>query len=150
MSDDYAEYELECEKIRQQNAVLLSKFSDWLTGQGLSETTTRRHVTNIDLYINHYLLYEDAIPAERGWYSVGMFLGYWFIRKAMWASESSIRSNAASLKKFYTFMVQMGMVLEEDVRDLHETIKSGMPNWLATMRRYDDPSIEERGDIWGV
>ena len=34
-----------------------------------------------------------------------MFLGFWFIRKAMWASQSSIKGNATSLKKLYTFNI---------------------------------------------
>ncbi len=32
-----------------------------------------------------------------------LFLGYWFIKKAMWSSPVQIKSNAASLKKFFTF-----------------------------------------------
>ena len=44
--------------------------------------------------MNEYLLYEDATEAKDGVDDVGMFIGYWFIRKAMWASESSIKGNA--------------------------------------------------------
>jgi hypothetical protein len=70
-----------------------------------------------------------------------MFLGYWFIRKAMWSSASSIKSNAASLKKFYTFLHERGLVSQDDLDSLKETVKEEMPEWLATLARYDDPSI---------
>ncbi|MCC6124227.1 MAG: hypothetical protein IT426_04650 [Pirellulales bacterium] len=54
----------------------------------------------MDFYINTYLLYEDAIPANEGAGHISMFFGDGFPRKAMWAGRSSIKANAASLKKF--------------------------------------------------
>jgi hypothetical protein len=47
---------------------------------------------------NDYLLYEDALEAKDGVDAVSWFLGDWFIRKAMWSSQASIKENAASLK----------------------------------------------------
>lgn len=78
-------------------------FSAWLRRSELSSKTIRKHTENVDFYINEFLLYEDAQEPQEGVHSVGMFLGYWLIKKAMWASAASIKSNAASLKKFYTF-----------------------------------------------
>jgi len=143
--DDYDKYEEDCKKIRKYNERLLNGFELWLKSSGLSEKTTTSHRSNIDFYINEYLLYEDAIEAKDGVHDIGMFLGYWFIKKAMWASQSSIKGNATSLKKFYSFMHEKGLVDKDDLVDLKETIKEDMPEWLATLRRYDDPSIE---DVW--
>lgn len=112
---------------------------------GLSENTINKHFSNIDFYVNEYLLNEDVTEAKDGVGSVGMFLGYWFIRKAMWANQSNIKGNAASLKKFYTFMHEKGLIDKEDLIDLKQTIKEYMPEWLATLRRFDDQSIE---DVW--
>ena len=100
---DYEKYEEDSKKIRKVNERLLNEFETWLKSFGLSEKTINNHVSNIDFYINEYLLYEDATEARNGADAVGMFLGYWFIRKAMWASKSSIKGNATSLKKFYIF-----------------------------------------------
>lgn len=143
--DDYEKYEKECDKIRKDNQRLLDEFEKWLNSSGLSEKTIGNHLSNIDFYANDYLLYEDATEAKDGVDSVGMFLGYWFIKKAMWASQSSIRGNAASLKKFYTFMLEKGLIDKDDLADLKEMIKEDMPEWLATLSRYDDLSIE---DVW--
>ena len=79
-----------------------------------------------------------------------MFLGYWFIKKAMWASKSSIKANAASLKKFYTFLLEKGLIEKDDLQELKETIKYQMSEWLATLDRYDDPSIDDMGEVWGL
>ncbi len=150
MTGDYAKYERECEKIRQENEELLDKFAAWLAAKGLSETTVGRHCGNIEFYVNDFLLYEDAERPEDGVLSVGRFLGYWFIRKAMWASQGSIKSNAASLKKFYAFMLEKGKITRDDLDDLKTRIKEDMPEWLATLARFDDPEIEDPAEVWGV
>ncbi len=139
------DYEKDCKITRNSNKRLLKKFEDWLKSSGLSEKTIHNHVSNIDFYINEYLLYEEIIEAKNGVYNISMFLGYWFIKKAMWASQASIKSNATSLKKFYTFMSENDLINKEDLTDLKEVIKEEMPEWLETLGRYDDPSIE---DVW--
>ena len=143
--DDYEKYEDDCKTIREANKVLLSDFEEWLKSSGLSKKTIDSHLSNIDFYVNEYLLYEDAAEAKDGIGAIGMFLGYWFIKKAMWASQSSIKGNATSLNKFYAFMYEKGLIDKEDLVDLKDTIKKGMPEWLATLERYDDPSVE---DVW--
>ena len=150
MNDDYAEYEATCKRIRGENATLLAEFEDWLKGAGLGATTVRRHRDNVDFYINEYLLYEEAGPAAEGVHRVGMFLGYWFIRKAMWASAGSIKGNAASLKKFYQFMLTKGKIDRADLDGLKQEIKEEMPEWLATVERYDDPDINDPAEVWGL
>jgi len=143
--DDYGKYENDCKKIRKSNKQLLSEFELSLKSSGLSENTINNHVSNIDFYVNEYLLYEDPIEAKDGVDAVGMFLGYWFIKKAMWASHSSIKGNATSLKKFYAFLYEKGLIEKEDLDDMKETIKEGMPEWLETLDRFDDLSVE---DVW--
>jgi site-specific recombinase XerD len=148
--DEYQKYERTCKRIKKDNAKLLEQFDQWLSGKGLADKTVRRHVENADFYINTFLLYEDAIPAKDGASHISMFLGYWFIRKAMWASPSAIRENAASLKKFYTYMQEQGQIDTDKLQDLKETIKEEMPDWVGTVERYDDPDITDPEEIWGL
>jgi len=138
-------YEEDCKEIQKENETLLKEFRQWLHASKLSKKVIDNHVANIDFYINDYLLYEDATEAQDGVNAVNMFLGYWFIKKAMWASQSSIKSNATSLKKFYTFMHEKGFISREEINELKLTIKEGMPEWLATLNRYDDLSVE---NVW--
>ena len=147
---EYKKYERACAKVKKDNSKLLDDFKRWLADKGLAKKTIRRHVENIDFYINDFLLYEDAVPASEGASSASMFLGYWFIRKAAWAGPSEIRQNAASLKKFYTFMQEHGKISADDLEELKETIKEGMPEWLGTMDRYDDPGITDPEEVWGL
>lgn len=143
----HEEYERERNSIREENHVLLGDFETWVLSKGLSKATAKKHRENIDFYINEFLLYESPKHASEGVDEVGMYLGYWFIRKAMWASEGNIKSNATSLKKFYDFMVKRGEADPESVKDMKERIKEDLPEWLATMKRYDDPSANPE-DVW--
>ncbi len=145
--DEYEKWQKDCKRIKQQNAILLYQFADALKEQGLKKKTIDKHVKNIDFYINHFLLYEDATEPENGLFSVSMFLGYWFIKKAMWANPSAIKNNASSLQKFYAFMLESGKIEKDDYQELKDTIKQEMPEWIATMQRYDDPDIE---DVWEI
>ncbi len=143
--DDYEKYEEDCKEIRESNARLLKEFGSWLILSELSEKTIKNHISNIDFYINEYLLYEEAIEVVNGINKVSMFLGYWFIKKVMWASKASIKSNAASLKKFYTFVNEKGLIDKEDLNGLMKMIKEEMPEWLEELDHYDNSSIE---DAW--
>jgi len=132
---EYAEYEATCKRIRAENALLLEEFAGWLKARGLAKSTVAGHCERIEFYVNDFLLYEDAVTAAEGFDRAGMFLGFWFIRKALWANRAHIRSNAASLKKFYAFMAETGRVSQEDLDGLKEKVKEEMPDWLATMDR---------------
>ena len=141
------EYDRRCRSIRMENVVLLDNFELWMRDKGLSKATLKKHRDNIDFYVNEFLLYEYPKHASQGADEVGMFLGYWFIRKAMWANAAAVKSNATSLKKFYNYMLQRGKVDREAVEDMKDRIKEDLPEWVATVNRYDDPLIEPE-DVW--
>jgi hypothetical protein len=67
----------------------------------------------------------------------------------MWASPTTIKSNAASLKTFYASMCERGDVNAQDVADLRLTIRENMEEWIATVQRYDDPDITDMNEVWG-
>ena len=147
---EYDNWEKDCKRIRQQNMKILDGFSEWLKQIRVKETTIDKHYQNIDFFINEFLLYEDAIPAKEGASRIGMFLGYWFIRKAMWANAAAIKQNATSIKKFYQFMMEKNEIDADEFEQLKNDIKEYMSEWIATMNRYDDPDIEDMGDVWGL
>ncbi len=136
MSDTYQRYEAECARIRAANQELLTEFQDWLAERGASEKSIRRHLRNMDLYLNHFLLHEMPTEASCGVLSVRMFLGYWYPRKVLGISETSLRGNAASIRKFYQFMSAKGLVSEEAVLNLGRRIRGSMPEWLEGMNRW--------------
>lgn len=138
MEFDYELYEKKCKKIKVANGIHLDNFEKWLQEQGLTKKTIDNHVSNVDFYINDFLCAYDAQDVTQGCYKISQFLGDWFIRKALWSSCANIKSNAASIKKFYSFLLDSGVVTQEDYDMLCETIKDEMLDWLDEMKRYDD------------
>ena len=42
-------------------------------------------------------------------------------------------------------MLENGLIKKEELTYLKQMIKEDMPEWLETLDRYDDPSVE---DVW--
>jgi len=135
---DHEQEEAKIKEIKESNKGHLSTFKIWLKAKGLADKTINSHIDNVDFYINHYLNYYEPNDVKAGCYSINGFLGYFFIRKAMWSSCPQIKSNAASIKKFYACMLENSVVKEDEYRDLCEVIKESMDEWLEAMRLYEE------------
>lgn len=66
------------------------------------------------------------------------FLGDFFIRKAMWSTPVTIKSTAASIKKFYKSMLDHGHVDKESYLILCDDIKENMSDWQAECEDYNN------------
>jgi len=135
------------DKIKNENKILLDRFEKYLRNKKLSKASIDKHIGNADFFVNDFLLYYEPINAKDGSAQVGCFLGDWFIRKAMWASVTSIKENIASLKKFYQFMFEIGEIPKDDLVELQEEIKECKDDWFENLRKYDDPDVALE-DIW--
>lgn len=136
---DYEEYEKECDRIRKDNGELLSLFEDDLTNAGLSSKTIRRHLSNVDFYINEYLLLEEPLTIEYGTAKLDTFLGDFFIRKCMWSTPASIKSTAASIKKFYKCILDHSKLDKKYYDYLCDDIKENLEQWQDECAIYNDP-----------
>ena len=143
---DWEEYEKKCDEIRKENKRYLDIFAEEI--KGLSSKTVRAHLDNADFYINEYLLREGPLSMKEGITGIDDFLGYFFIRKCMWSTPSTIKSNAASIKKFYKCMMEHGLVQKEEYNDLCFTIKENMEQWQKDCAAYNDPDADDPFDIW--
>ena len=126
----YQDFERDSDAIRAENSVLLDGFDKWLIQSGLKVKTIRKHVQNVDFYINDYLLYDDCLRAKDGVSSLNGFFNWFFPRKAMWSSKASTKETAASLKKFYKYLAELGVVAPADYLFLLSEVKNEMPEWL--------------------
>ncbi|PKM49201.1 MAG: recombinase [Firmicutes bacterium HGW-Firmicutes-7] len=138
----YEEYEQQCKSERESNEEYLKEFESDMNEDGLSANTISRHLSNIDFYINEYLLREEPLGMREGCYRVDDFLGYFFIRKCMWSTPGTIKSTAASLKKFYKYMVSKGNIQKDEYQELCDTIKENMDVWQDSCERFNNPSLE--------
>lgn len=136
----YEEYEEKCKEIQEKNKTYLEEFQEDLLEANLANKTIRKHLNNVNFYINTYLLREDALEMINGSdpYYIDNFLGNIFIRKCMWSSPQTIKETAASIKKFYKSMLKRGHIEKTDYQYLVETIKENKDMWIEYCEEFDD------------
>ncbi|NLV47439.1 MAG: recombinase [Clostridiaceae bacterium] len=147
---NYKEYEQKCMEIRTRNDVYLTEFREDLLHAGLKDKTIDRHCKNVGFYINTYLMREEPLEMVCGTYSdkITDFLGYFFIRKCMWSTPDTIKSTAASIKKFYHSMLQRGHIVESNYSELTSTIDDNIIEWLNDCEAYNDPDTPNPFDFF--
>src|SRR5690554_4763778 len=123
----YEEYERLCKLQQDKNDEYLGVFEKDLMASGLRQKTITKHLNNVDFYINTYLLREEPLEMTAGCgYKIDMFLGYFFIHKCMWSTPDTIKTTAASIKKFYKSMNEHGYISKDRYKDLCDVIKENM------------------------
>lgn len=121
-----------------RNKKFIKEFEEWLKEKSLSDKTIKKHISNVDIFINDYLNYYDIETAEEGITSVYSFLNGWFIEKCMWATPYTTKEEAASIKKFYAYMSEKGYVEKKDYKFLCEELKDSMDEILDTLEAFDN------------
>ena len=130
--------ERKIKKNQTRNKKIIKEFEEWLKEKSLSDKTIKKHISNVDIFINDYLNYYDIETAEEGITSVYSFLNGWFIEKCMWATPYTTKEEAASIKKFYAYMSEKGYVEKEDYKFLCEELKDSMDEILDTLEAFDN------------
>ncbi|MEW5956533.1 MAG: site-specific integrase [Chloroflexota bacterium] len=141
-----SDYDQQVEAIRAYNQPILDTFQAWLTETGLADKTVRSHVENISFF-TEYLVYYEPLKRldEAGAGDVDTFLTSWFPRKAMWASESSIKSNIASFKKFFQWIGKTGRVSTKTTTEVLTMLKENRDEFLRAVEEYEK-SLDEWDD----
>lgn len=128
----------------KNNEKLLVALKKYLTDEkGLSEKTIKRHMEQLDFYLNVYLaeyVGETPINSED---STGNFLGYFFVQKNLMSSQTSLKQNGSALKKLYQFLYEVGEISKNDLLDANEFIRTG----LEEGEEYLD-SIFQDDELW--
>lgn len=134
-------YEKQFKENEKRNKKFIDEFEKYLKEKDLVEKTIKKHINNISLYLDDYLNYYELAKMEDGISRIDSFLGDWFIRKCMWASKTSIKETAASIKKFYQAMLEYQHITKEDYKYVCDEIKENMECWLDSLEMYDDDSF---------
>lgn len=114
----------ELDIISKDNASYLHLFEADL--HGLAPKTIKRHLQNVDFFLNTYLVFDESNPLtmEEGVNAIDDFLGY-FLEEKTYFAESTKRSFVASLRKFYKSMAKHGKITPEQYEDVVESLQDG-------------------------
>lgn len=125
--------ELQLDTIHQQNSSYLHLFESDL--QGLAPKTIKRHLQNVDFFLNTYLLFDEAHPLsmQDGVNSIDDFLCY-FLEFKTYFTDSTKRSFVTSLRKFYKSMLEHGKITPEQYEDVVESLQDGGAEYKALLK----------------
>ena len=121
------------ENFNQQNSSYLHLFEADL--HGFAPRTIKRHLQNMDFFLNTYLVFDEACPLtmEEGVNAIDDFLGY-FLEEKTYFTDSTKRSFVTSLRKFYKSMAKHGKITPEQYEDVVESLQDGGAECKALMK----------------
>ena len=125
---DYLDFSEQNEDTNHDYLIL---FQEDLENAGLKQKTIYNHLSNVDLFIT----------MEEGVTMLGDFLGDFFIRKCMWSTPATVKTTAASLKKFYKSMAEHGKIEKKDYDYVCRDIKESMEYWQECCAEYNNPDF---------
>lgn len=136
-------FEYDEEKIKKygkENEKLIEGFETYLEEKKLAPKTIKKHVRNASFYINDYVLEHHSASAAEAIAPVYLddFFDWFFIRKCMWSSPATIKENASSIRKFYTFMYEKGHVEKQAYEDMKFHLKESVPEYCEDCQIYND------------
>ena len=133
---DYLDFS---EQNEDTNHEYLLLFQEDLENAGLKDKTIYNHLSNASLFINDFLIYHMDATMKEGVTMLGDFLGDFFIRKCMWSTPATVKTTAASLKKFYKSMADHGKIEKKDYDYVCRDIKESMEYWQECCAEYNNP-----------
>ena len=116
---------------RISNFYTLQTFETYLREQDISDEEVREHLSNIDLFINDYLLRHEVLASHNGIHTVGEYLTEWLTVNFYKVRKEDIELYIESFKKFYTHEVNGGYLERDDMIELYQIIKDEVTPWLA-------------------
>ena len=133
--------------LKHDAELTLSDIDTWLHEQGLKQKTIDRHLESMRFFLLTYLPTSSARTVADGCKYATDFLGYFLLRKCADVSVTSMKQDAASLKKLYRYLVDMGRLDWEPYNEMCSAIKRGLPQWLDALRALDEqqeaPSLDD-------
>lgn len=121
-------YELEAK--RKENENYLKLFENQMKKDGLAPRIIKKHLSNVEFYINDYLLFSSIINIEDGMSEMRDFFYYWFFAKALQSKCESVYAHIDSVTLFYKLMVDQGLANREDYEKMLCNITKYKAEWI--------------------
>ena len=132
------DYDKTCRKVAKMNKLYIDEFKKYLAnGKRLSKSTVTKQVRCVSFFANAYLTHDFQYDIYHGMDSFSDYFGYFFVRKNICGSVTSMKEHIAALKKFYRFMAASDYIDKEALARSERTIKICKDEWIEEMYRYD-------------
>jgi hypothetical protein len=115
-------------QIKENNKLLMS-FKGYLLGHDLADKTIKKHISNVEFYINTFLLYYEIEKPHDNLNSIDAFFSFFLPHKTMFGSLNNTKLSIASLKKFYNFLLLIDDITKGEYNQFLQIIKENKQKW---------------------
>lgn len=119
------------------NQKYINEFEEYLKNNKLKDNTIKKHVENVEFFLNSYLLHEFKYNIFDSIDSLNDFFSYFFIHKYAFSSVANMKEFISSLKHFYKYMYQYKYINSEANDFANFLFKDEKDNWIEKMKEYD-------------
>ena len=90
------------------------------------------------MFLNEYLLSEDPDSMQKGTRMLHKYFGGYYIYEYLFATPGTIKTTAASIKKFYKSMSDHGKITADDFDYLVNDIRQNMDDWMKMCEEFNN------------
>lgn len=147
MRNTYVDFERWEKENEKRNRYFLEVFRSDLENARLTEPTIRRHLSNVDHFLEEMQYREGAIMEDSVPLRIAAYMSDEFIRRGPGSSESAIKSFAISMKKFTKSMEDHRLIKKGSYRSLRDDLEDEIDVALRRQRYYySDQASEDLED----
>jgi len=133
--------------VHKENQQYMKIFEDYMIKEGLTKRTMRKHMYNIDMFLECYMTYEMPYHMREGCYSVNAYFDGFITKKTSYSTMEDVKSIIATLNKFYKLMYELRYITVEDYMEYLKTVKYHKYDWeMAMYKAKIKPYL--KGDWW--
>ena len=128
---------------KKENDECLKLFKMDLENAKLAEKTISKHMDNVEMFLNEYLLSEDPDPMQKGARMLHKYFGGYYIYEYLFATPGTVKTTAASIKKFYKSMLDHEKITKDDFDYLVLDIKQNMEDWMKMCEKFNESDDDD-------
>lgn len=112
----------------QKNEELMNMFEEYM--KNLSEKVRNKHMDNIALFLNDFLVHYEIKTYKDGVNLIDSFFISFFIPKCWNATAYTVKEYSSSIRKFYKCMLLNNKISEQEYNEVCQTIKNSLSEWI--------------------
>ncbi len=133
--------------VHEENQKYMDIFENYMKKERLSKRTIRKHMSNIDMFLEYYLTYDMPNHMSWGCYDVNAYFDDFIIRKTSYSTLEDVRSIISTLNKFYKLMYELRYITVEDYMEYLNVVKDRKRYWEMVMYK---AKIKPYKDEWWI
>ena len=138
--EDYNEMKNRWEPVNEE---LLARFTNFVvTEKIVGKIRAHQYADSLRFFGNVYLAQYEKGSLLDGLASFPMFVGNWFIRKAMWADAKAVRENVQAFCLFIRVFEGWGEIGKAEFDNLNEILERNLEMWCSRVDCYNNPELD--------